>query len=410
MKAGIYKRRDNGRHIYVAKDRSIRAHQLTDCHPLAAGLRKVNCQQKEQVVTFDEGDEGRFTAIYADRVADAPNGVTEHYRALQEYVRWLPADAVQDIVTCAGALPVSDYPADIYTKEPAERTVGVPRTLGIGYGPDALLASAQTIRETNAGVPPHIAKKAVEDFRAGPIGQAYRTAVTDDKGDVIGVLNLIDTPEPPVLERLPPNETPINVISEKKFISKDDLIEQGVNPDMVAAKMYAGVSTVNAFAREDRMTQVMLEAERRGFVRHIIHDEFAIIDVDAFNNFCDNLPAVLPIVPKGWYVQHARPDLVALSSTRVVLYPHTGSEDFILDPERRFHVVKDAPPCQPFTPSKLPTWSGCPASVEIDLARARVRAGTLRLIGKQSKRKHRKAGHRVFWCAPLQSWAWEPRA
>lgn len=37
----------------------------------------------------------------------------------------------------------------------------------------------------------------------------------------------------------------------------------------------------------------------------------------------------------------------------------------------------------------------------------RIRAGEIRLIGKQSKRKHKRAGRRVFWCAPMRSWAWE---
>ena len=40
----------------------------------------------------------------------------------------------------------------------------------------------------------------------------------------------------------------------------------------------------------------------------------------------------------------------------------------------------------------------------------RLANGEIRLIGKQSKRKHRRAGHRVFWCAPLNSWAWEVRS
>lgn len=97
MKAGIYKRRDNGKHIYVSKDRSIRAHQVTDCHPINARLRMVNCQQKEQVVRFidiydnpaDVCDNPDMLRI-ADRVADIPNGTTNHAEYLQHYVDSLP--------------------------------------------------------------------------------------------------------------------------------------------------------------------------------------------------------------------------------------------------------------------------------------------------------------------------------
>lgn len=47
----------------------------------------------------------------------------------------------------------------------------------------------------------------------------------------------------------------------------------------------------------------------------------------------------------------------------------------------------------------------CPeASLEL------VVEGTLRTIGKQSKRKHRKQGHRVWWHNELQSWVWSPSA
>lgn len=87
MKAGIYKRRDNGLHVYVAKDRSIRAIELADCHP-SDGRVKVTTSEKEQVVAFQDytPDMQNLGAVVADRVADVPNGTTDHVLALQHYI------------------------------------------------------------------------------------------------------------------------------------------------------------------------------------------------------------------------------------------------------------------------------------------------------------------------------------
>lgn len=83
MKAGIYKRHDNGKHVYVAKDRGIRAFELTDCHP-ASGSVKVTTSEKEQRISWTNPITGEIHV--ADRVADIPNGTTDHDQALHHYV------------------------------------------------------------------------------------------------------------------------------------------------------------------------------------------------------------------------------------------------------------------------------------------------------------------------------------
>lgn len=82
MKAGIYKRRDNGKHIYVRKDRSIAAFQLSDVHP-ADGI-KVSTADRERLVYFTA--DPKAADVIADRVADVPNGCTDAVTALSDYV------------------------------------------------------------------------------------------------------------------------------------------------------------------------------------------------------------------------------------------------------------------------------------------------------------------------------------
>lgn len=68
MKAGIYKRRDNGKHVYVSGNGFIRAFELGDVHPIEENRVKVATRNREQEMSFDTGD---GTIVTADRVADA---------------------------------------------------------------------------------------------------------------------------------------------------------------------------------------------------------------------------------------------------------------------------------------------------------------------------------------------------
>lgn len=94
MKAGIYKRRDNGKHVYFGKDRSLRAYQLDDCHPFDGSL-KASTSQAETVVKFKiphPSSQGEDIEVIADRVADVPNGCTEPDLALMNYLKATAAD------------------------------------------------------------------------------------------------------------------------------------------------------------------------------------------------------------------------------------------------------------------------------------------------------------------------------
>ena len=68
MKAGIYKRCDNGKHIYVSGSGYIRAFQLSDVHPLEDKKIKVKTRNKEAEVEFKD-ESG--ADVLAFRVADA---------------------------------------------------------------------------------------------------------------------------------------------------------------------------------------------------------------------------------------------------------------------------------------------------------------------------------------------------
>lgn len=84
MKAGIFKRQDNGKHIYVRKDRSIGAIEITDVHPCESEY-KVSERVGGKYVNVPDSNGGYFVTV-AERVADAPKGVNDCVKALGEYV------------------------------------------------------------------------------------------------------------------------------------------------------------------------------------------------------------------------------------------------------------------------------------------------------------------------------------
>lgn len=91
MRAGIFKRQDNGKHIYVRKDRSIGAIELTDVHPCDSEY-KVSERVGGKYVNVPEPN-GEYFATVAERVADAPKGVNDCVKALGEYVDSLKRSA-----------------------------------------------------------------------------------------------------------------------------------------------------------------------------------------------------------------------------------------------------------------------------------------------------------------------------
>lgn len=91
MKAGIFKRQDNGKHIYVRKDRSIGAIELTDVHPCESEY-KVSERVGGKYVNVPDSN-GEYFVTVAERVADAPRGVSDVVKALGDYVDSLKRSA-----------------------------------------------------------------------------------------------------------------------------------------------------------------------------------------------------------------------------------------------------------------------------------------------------------------------------
>lgn len=91
MKAGIFKRQDNGKHIYVRKDRSIGAIEITDVHPCESEY-KVSERVGGKYVNVPDSN-GEYFVTVAERVADAPRGVSDVVKALGDYVDSLKRSA-----------------------------------------------------------------------------------------------------------------------------------------------------------------------------------------------------------------------------------------------------------------------------------------------------------------------------
>lgn len=91
MKAGIFKRQDNGKHIYVRKDRSIGAIEITDVHPCKSEY-KVSERVGGKYVNVPDSN-GEYFVTVAERVADAPKGVNDCVKALGDYVDSLKRSA-----------------------------------------------------------------------------------------------------------------------------------------------------------------------------------------------------------------------------------------------------------------------------------------------------------------------------
>lgn len=126
MKAGIYKRTDNGKHVYVSKDRHIKAHELADCHPTDPPI-KVRTHEKEQYVSWDN--------TYAARVADVPNGCTDPDQVLTRYVRAQKA-ILLDAVDTDTEDPYRRSASSVFVgtgKTLTGRFEGRPPALGLGY-------------------------------------------------------------------------------------------------------------------------------------------------------------------------------------------------------------------------------------------------------------------------------------
>lgn len=520
MKAGIYARRDNGKLVYIAKDRSIRAFELLGSRP-CDGSDKVTTSQKEQVVSW--------AGQTANRICDVPNGCTDSVTFLanvrrvldtgrvivavngiddfvtepdglreyqqagrdlvgkvfaslpkgagkggivdhdgrpaqydaevtqggawfdeelktgdiiiefadngQDFLRWLcredehgftrvidcqpyqgwlwngtivhnaenltlgrgarlanvttqsmtAPDAMQmshDVIAARRVTAVTDADWAPLTEEQIIgllQTASVdarrPPVLAVRCGADSLLQSAQAIREAGVAVPPHIARKIIDEYRA----EAYKP--------------------------LPGASEPEARIEEPPI----DRLMRTHNVDIV-----------NQFAHAEHELQILLEGERRGCLKLMAGGEINVLDLDAYEKLRASPPPVLPVLPKGTvrqYISDARvlvkPKLKDTALAREVNHVFlSGNVNAIPNDGRRYTVVM--PPAYPVIgrpmPKSMKRHGAEGVIAHSDWAKAvlqKLQTGEIRLCGKQSKRKHRKAGHFVFWFTPLQSWAWE---
>lgn len=545
MKAGIYKRRDNGKHIYVSKDRSIRAFQLTDCHPLEAGKQKVSCSEKEQVVSWSENLDGDLLKfIYADRVADIPNGTTDHDEYLMHYLHVSGAADVSHVthvdesgrrteigtIECSLKLapcrvnevaletsatatlkaamsteaaevlfngpPIDGYAehaAKVYGKNPGERVIGMPRSLGIGYGSEGLLKSAADMRAADAGVPEHVANKIRDDFRqvfgmpGSPLvamdfskiearvsthfGTFYDVGQTPQPGDVL--VRFADQGQEVTHwvvrdGRLLCAHPRTSEWAGREVANLADVLSHHARPRVVfgdgTGEITVGNPVISAVEfdrpRLPRFEQQMVQERNAAMMAHemmakaffaealgiveIVQDEIVVLDGDRWetleSDVRDGLYAVetvllsLGIRDKRTGELHLVEDWKAsyIASTNGFRISGTLEEPSMVrtkDLSIRYHsggptrlgLAPDEVPAIissdyaiPVTGRPMPNTMkrhGATGAVATDKREyeelMRIADGKIRLIGKQSKRKHRRAGHRVFWCAPLNSWAWE---
>lgn len=439
MKAGIYKT-PNDNYVYVAKDRTIMA---TTLDPSDWPGHRVRTSEKETLVHFFD--------VTAVRVSDVPNGTTDHKAALKAYVE--RHGVVRDAKTGAvlgqltEPLVMNTAPAEIdmaalrpYQREAIEalridtagtvvidtessgyadfakhlkaggneRMLCMPPLLGEGY---TLGLSAKEVRDADVGVPQHVVHKMVDAYREKYPHLANFLA--DPAVVVAGSTPLVDAdfhelearvaavmpkgmnfiPATGSVDALPNiNGQRFSVIDEKTFLSAE-LDNNGKPFDVVGVQKT--LDTVVDYEHAKKDLQVLLHLEQAEVIVWV-GDDWEIFDLTAYNATMANPPKVLPVLPRGYMEQRA---------AAYVRNKPFVSANFVGD-AKQLVIEEGASPAR----VKVPVWDELPDAMspgaEERVALQAVARGLIRLIGKQSKRKHKRAGHRVFWCAPLNSWAW----
>lgn len=129
MKAGIYRRRDNEKHIYVSGSGFIRAFQLSDVHPCEAKIKVMSRNNGAEVVFLDDNGD----MITADRMADATHPLVND-KAL---IAYLSAND-QEIKEALG-LPADLQPGqDLADWALGRENKQFSRNVVYGYGPGFL--------------------------------------------------------------------------------------------------------------------------------------------------------------------------------------------------------------------------------------------------------------------------------
>lgn len=525
MKAGIYKRRDNGKHVYVSKDRSIRAFQLTDCHPLEAGNQKVSCSEKEQIVSwFEDGPDDISVMVAADRVADIPNGTTNHDEYLQHYVthhgvadvshlvhvdesgrrteigtiegslRRSPGDAKLDspeaVASATATLKAAMSPEaaealfnglptdlqsvgdiysgsaiEVYAKDPRVRVIGMSRELGLGYGAEGLLKSAADVRAADAGVPEHVANKIRDDFNnvfgmpgsplvpmdfskvearvSAHVGTFYDVGQEPQPGDVL--IRFADQGQEVTHwvvrdGRLLCAHPRTEDWKGRELVNMADVLSRHARPRVVvgeSGEITVGNPVISAVEfdrpRLSRFEQQMVQERNAAMIAHemmakaffaealgiveIFMDEIVVLDGDRWETLESEVRDgryAIETVLMGIGIRDRQTGELHLVEDRKARYiastygfriGGTVEEPTVIRTKDLSVRVTGRP-----MPKAMKRHGAVGAAATNDYEQEqllRIERGEIRLIGKQSKRKHRRAGHRVFWCAPLNSWAWE---
>lgn len=259
----------------------------------------------------------------------------------------------------------------MYDKDNAgERFQGRPRSLGIGFGAKSFLASAKVIQEAGVGVPPHVASKIVEEYRASH-----------------------------------PVDADFSQLETRVAAMPMDRLMQIMRQDMNAAQWM-----------QQNLAFGYL-AEALGFAE-VIQDSVYIHDLDKLEELKEHVKAGRYVLAKTAIGYELVDSLPGKSKHVPLSFEAVAAIHLAAFPKFRFidnsKILALAVPVKgPDMPKAMKRHGAKGVVAYTDWEKAvlhKLQAGEIRLCGKQSKRKHRKAGHYVFWFAPLQSWAWEKRA
>ena len=334
MKAGIYKT-PNDNYVYVAKDRTIMAASL---EPSSWVGNRVRTSEREQKVHFFD--------VTAERVADVPNGTTDHAAVLQHYVEryGVLRDAKTGAVLGRLTAPVKMSVAKHTTVGKSERLAGMPPTLSMPYGTtsreEAARQSVHHLREIAVGVPPHVAHKVVGAYRekyptlsefianpaiviAGATAAGARGAKSLADADLREAELRVAAARPEGVNFIPATGSvdALPHINGQRFFIRGEEVDKCAAPrtsfntflsnefdndgkpfDTDSVKQT--LSTIVEYEHAKKDLQVILHLEQTGVVQWVGND-WEIFDLTAYNATLANPPKVLPVLPRGYMEERA---------------------------------------------------------------------------------------------------------
>jgi len=243
---------------------------------------------------------------------------------------------------------------------------------GVSYGAKSFLTNAAQIREAGVAVPPHVARKIVDEYRAEHGGK------------------LVDAD--------------FSQLEARVAAMPGDRLLQIMNQDMHAAM----------WMQQDLAFGYLAEA--LGFAE-VVQDSVYIHDLDKLEELKQHVKAgryTLAKCTSGYELVDNLPggprypvSFEAATAIHLAAFPKFR----YIDSSKLLAIATPVTGPAMHKAFKRHGAKGVVAYTDWEKAVLhKLQAGDIRLCGKQSKRKHRKTGHHVFWFAPLQSWAWEKRA